>query len=65
MSELKDLSAQYCPVCGNPVQNAQATVAESSFVADAQESYEAAGKHVVIDGAQVSVYVHGEKGDSS
>lgn len=65
MSDLQDLSANYCPACGTELETAQATAAETSFIADAQGTYEAAGKHVVIDGSQVRVYVHvGAGGDS-
>ena len=61
MSDLRDVSASYCPACGNIAETAQSTVAESAFAAEAQGVYEAAGKHVVVEGAQVTAYVHGDR----
>ena len=61
MSELFDVEASYCPACGNVVDTAQSTVAESAFATDAQGTYEDAGKHVIVEGAQVSVYVHADQ----
>jgi hypothetical protein len=60
MSDMADLDASYCVVCGSEVQQAQSVNADDSLDDRAQGVYEKVGAHVVIDGSVVSVYVHGD-----
>jgi hypothetical protein len=65
MSDLSDIDPNYCPVCGIPVDSAQAiAVSDGPIDAGFEGTYEREAAHVVVEGAEIRLYRHADGGGS-
>lgn len=57
MSDRLDLGASYCPICGHPVEAAEA-IATTDEPIIGQGIYERAGAHLAVEGCEIRIYQH-------
>ncbi|MDS0280334.1 hypothetical protein NDI85_21345 [Halomicroarcula sp. S1AR25-4] len=58
MADAIDVSANFCPECGQPVESAQSFAVDEDIIE--QGAFEKVGAHAVVESGQISIYSHGE-----